>query len=244
MKEELGLLGFTDNEGKIYLSLLKHSSSSGTEIKRATGISNSRVYSALDSLIKKGFVTYVLTAKGKVFSAADPEVLKEIANERRKRVESIMPQLCDLQIKEKEITKSMIFEGFIGFKNAFYKMVKDCPTGKTIDIIGFSNQAYKNEQLRLLLSNVNTKSIKKKHKFRMILDNKDNVFFKDRKLEGISNIKFMDKGFVSPAAIDVFDDKVYIFLWDEEPFAFMIQNKNIANGFKSYFNFLWSMARG
>jgi hypothetical protein len=53
----------------------------------------------------------------------------------------------------------------------------------------------------------------------------------------------MNNNFKSPAAIDIFLDKVYIFLWDENPYAFMIQNKNIANGFKNYFQFLWSMAQ-
>lgn len=242
MNEELMLLGMTGNESKIYIDLLKHPSSSGNEIRKRTSIANSRVYSALDSLIEKGFVTFIVTSRGKSFSSVDPKVLTEIADERKKKLEEILPQLYHLQSKEREKTKSMIFEGFVGFKNAFYKMIKECPNGKTIDIIGFSNQAYKNEQLRLLLSNINTLSIKKKHKFRMILDSKENTFFKDRKLEGISSIRFMNKNFTSPAAIDVFDDKVYIFLWDEEPFAFMIQNKNIARGFKSYFNFLWKIS--
>ena len=77
----------------------------------------------------------------------------------------------------------------------------------------------------------------------MILDNKDNVFYQGRKKEGISEIKFMKKGFKSPASIDIFQDNVYILLWDEEPYVFTIKNRNIAEGFKIYFNFLWNASK-
>ena len=53
----------------------------------------------------------------------------------------------------------------------------------------------------------------------------------------------MPKGYISPAAIDIFEDYVYIFLWEEKPFVYMIKNKTIAESFKQYFNFLWKIAK-
>ena len=120
-------------------------------------------------------------------------------------------------------------------------MANLCSENETISIIGFSNQAYKNEKLKYILKNVNKISIKKKHKFKMILDSDNNMFAKDRTQEKITELRFMPKGFVSPAAIDIFEDKVYIFMWSENPYVFMIQNEEIAKGFKIYFNFLWNM---
>ncbi|HLC31658.1 MAG TPA: helix-turn-helix domain-containing protein [Candidatus Nanoarchaeia archaeon] len=236
-------LGLTEHEVSIYQMLLASPFSTGSEIKKITGISNSRVYSALDSLIQKGFVSYKITAHGRLFSAVDPSALTVAAQERVKQIESLVPTLRALQSHSRDSTTSVIYEGFQGFKNAFNDMVQECPVGEMISIIGFSNQAYKSEKLRLLLNGVNTLSLKKKHKFKMILDSKQNIFYTDRMVEGISNIRFMNKGFVSPAAIDMFLDRVYIFLWDEQPYAFMIQNTNIAKGFKSYFNFLWGIAQ-
>ena len=52
MKNELKLLGLTDNEINIYLNLMSRPKSTATSIRKATGIANSRVYSALDSLIR------------------------------------------------------------------------------------------------------------------------------------------------------------------------------------------------
>ncbi|MDP3881490.1 MAG: helix-turn-helix domain-containing protein [Nanoarchaeota archaeon] len=241
--EDLKLAGLTDNEIKIYLTLLKHPESTGTEIRKQTGISNSRVYSCLDELIRKGIVNYQIIRSGKIFSAVDPKILSDILNEKKKRFDEMIGKLTSLERKSDKNVESSIFEGFNGFKNAFYKMIEDCPKEETIYIIGFSNQAYKNERLRLLLSNINHRSIKKKHKFKMILDDRENTFYQDRKFEGISQIRFMEGGFKSPAAIDVFADYVYIFLWDENPYAFMIKNENIAQGFRTYFEFLWNIAK-
>ena len=242
MIDELKFLGLTENEIKIYLSLLKNTRSSGSQIRRLTGIANSRVYSSLDNLINLGLVSFETTTKGKIFSSADPEVIQDIFKEHMEKIENIIPGLRKMQRKTKNETKSAIYEGFNGFKTALNRFANECPAGETIYILGFSNQAYKSEKLRYILSNANKISIKKKHKFKMILDNKENIFYKDRKLEGLSQIKFMNKGFRSPAAIDIFGESVYIFLWDENPHAFVIKNKNIAEGFKNYFNFLWEIA--
>jgi sugar-specific transcriptional regulator TrmB len=243
MEEKLKLLGLTDNEIKVYIAILKECKCTGTKLRQKTGIANSRVYAALDTLLQKGIITYEKRQKGKIYSALEPEVIKEFMQERMKKIEEVIPYLKTLQQKEKETTETAVFEGFQGFKSALYKMVNECPKGGTIDILGFSNQAYKNEKLAALLRDVNKVSKVKKHKFRMILDNKKNEFFEQRKKEDLGQIRFMEKGFRSPAAIDIFQDYVFILLWEETPYAFVIRNKNIAEGFKIYFNFLWNMAK-
>jgi len=241
-KENLKLLGLTNNEIEIYLFILREGKSRATDIRKKTALANSRVYAALDSLIEKGIITYEKTPKGKLYNAPNPEIIKELFKERQEKIESIIPELKEIQQKEKSETETAVYEGFNGFKTALYNFVNECPKGETVYIIGFSNQAYKNEKLAALLRDVNKISVNKKHKFKMILDNKENKFFQERKNEKIFNIKFMDKGFKSPASIDIFQDTVYILMWDENPYVFKIKNKNIAEGFKTYFNFLWNIA--
>jgi hypothetical protein len=88
---------------------------------------------------------------------------------------------------------------------------------------------------------MNLKSLQKKQKLKIILDaSTKDTFGKDREKEKNTEVKYMPKGYVSPAAIDIFQDYVYIFLWEEKPFVFMIKNKQIAESFKQYFHFLWS----
>ena len=227
METTLQKFGLTKTETQIYLALLENQQLSGQEIRKITQIANSRVYSSLDSLIDKGLVTYFITAKHKVFSAVDPQILINISEERKKEIENIIPQLKSIQSISSNKTSSAVFEGFQGFKNALYKMAEQCRENEEVRIIGFSNQAYENKKLQYLLKSVNKISKEKNNKFKMILDSENNIFEKDRLSEGFTEIRYMPKGFVSPAAIDIFQDYVYIFMWGENPYVFMIKNEEI-----------------
>lgn len=239
--KELGLSG---NESKIYLYLLKKGSTTTGSIIKETGIANSRVYESLNSLVGKGLVTYTIQKDGKHFQAEDPQKFIEIEEERKKKIQKFLPELYNLKSSEKTETKSAIYEGFEGFKTAFNKIIDDCPIGGEILILGFSEPEFAKESLRTYLKNVNLKCRSKKQKVKLLLDRSiKETLGKDREEEGYSEVKYMPKGYISPAAIDIFENYVYIFLWEEKPFVFMIKNKTIANSFKSYFNFLWRLAK-
>tara|TARA_Y100000034_G_C6901609_1_gene417148 strand:+ start:167 stop:904 length:738 start_codon:yes stop_codon:yes gene_type:complete len=244
MQENLEKLGLTGNEAKIYLFLLKNGEKSTGPIIKQTKIANSRVYESLNSLIDKGLVTYSKQKRGKFFHAADPSKFIENEEEKLKKIQSFIPELKSLQNKDEKETNMAIYEGFDGFKTAFRKIIDDCPREETINILGFSEQPFATESLRVFISNMNLKSSKKKQKLKILLDRSaKETLGKDREKEKYSEVKYMPKGYISPAAIDIFEDYVYIFLWEEKPFVFMIKNKMIAESFKQYFNFLWGTAK-
>lgn len=243
MENHLQELGLSLNESKIYLFLLKKGKSSSGPIIKETKISNSRVYESLNSLITKGLVKYIITKTGKIFEASEPNMFLEIEEERKKKIEKLIPNLNSLKQTTQFETDTAIYEGFEGFKTAFKKIINDCPENESIFILGFSEQQFSNDSLRLFLSNMNRKSQEKKQKLKIILDqsSKQNLG-KDREKEIFSETRYMPKGYISPAAMDIFQDYVYIFLWDEQPFVFMIKNQKIADSFKQYFNVLWNIA--
>ncbi len=244
MQKKLEELGLSKNESAIYLFLLKTGDTTTGLIIKQTGIANSRVYESLSTLITKGLATYNTQKDGKHFQASPPNKFIELEEERRKKIESLIPNLTALQSSESPETKTAIYEGYEGFKTAFKKIIDDCPERETIHILGFSEQQYKTESLNLFISNMNLKSAQKKQNLKIILDQttKDSLA-KDREGEKLTEVKYMPKGYISPAAIDIFQDYVYIFLWEEKPFVFMIKNKLIAQSFKTYFEFLWKLAK-
>ena len=244
MQEKLIKLGLSKNEATIYLFLLKNPNITTGLIIKETGISNSRVYESLNSLISKGLVNYIVQRDGKSFNASPPEKFIEKEEERKKQIEELVPELKKLKSEKEFRTNTAVFEGFEGFKTAFKKIIDDCPKEETIYILGFSEPTEKKESLRLFLSNMNLKSQQKKQHLKIILGNSvKNTLGKDREKEKYTEVKYMPKGYISPAAIDIFLDYVYIFLWEEKPFVFMIKNKTISNSFKNYFNFLWKIAK-
>ncbi len=244
LEKALKELNLSGNEIKIYLFLLKIGETTTGPIIKNTQIANSRVYESLNSLIEKGFVTYNVQSNGKHFSAVEPGVLIEKQEERKRKIEQIIPQLNELKNSSVEETKTAVYEGFEGFKTAFKKIIEDCPINGEIFILGFSEQQFKSESLRLFIANMNLKSAQKKQKLKIILDSSaKETLGKDREKEKFSEVRYMPKGYISPAAVDIAGDYVYIFLWEDKPFVFMIKNKNLAESFKHYFEFLWKIAK-
>lgn len=244
MKEKLVELGLSKNEAAIYLFLLKNPETTTEPIIKETGIANSRVYESLNSLIKKGFANYAIHNNGKHFSASRPESLLEKEDEQKKKIELIIPELNKIANEKRFKTKTAVFEGFDGFKTAFKKIIDDCPKNESIYILGFSEKQISSEILQTFLTNMNLKSAQKKQKLKIILDSsaRQNLG-RDREKEKYSEVRYMPKGYISPAAIDIFLDYVYIFLWEEKPFVFMIKNEKIADSFKNYHEFLWKISK-
>jgi len=243
-EKELEELGLTKNESKIYLFLLKKGLTTTGSIIRETGVANSRVYESINSLISKGLVSYTVQKDGKHFSASDPKKLIENEEERKKKIESILPDLIKLKTTEIPEVNTAVYEGFEGFKTAFKKIIDDCPSAGEISIIGFSEQAYATKSLRTFISNMNLKSAQKKQRLKIILDSSARKSLgKDREKEKFTEVRYMPEGYISPAAVDIFQDYVYMFLWEEKPFVFMIRNSKIAESFKNYFRFLWQTSK-
>jgi hypothetical protein len=55
-----------------------------------------------------------------------------------------------------------------------------------------------------------------------------------------TKIKYLSKEYDGNVSVNIYGDKVAILMWSE-PMAILIENKEIAKIFRSYFNALWEM---
>ncbi|MDO8647946.1 MAG: helix-turn-helix domain-containing protein, partial [Candidatus Diapherotrites archaeon] len=242
--EELKELGLSENEAKIYVFLLRRGESTTGPIIKETGIANSRVYDSISSLISKGLASYMMRKEGKVFQAANPKVLVEKEEERRKKASALAQKLSVIQNKKTPKTSAGVFENFDGFKTAFRKIIDECPENGEIQILGFSEMQENSKQLRDFISKMNVKSSAKRQRLKIILgESVRKTFGKDRAKEKFASVRYLPEEFLSPAAIDIVENSVYVFLWEEKPFVFAINNEKIAESFRQYFNFLWKIAK-
>ena len=105
MIEELKLLGLTDGEIKVYLALLKLGPATNSPIARNTGLQSSTVYYCLNSLIEKGFVSYIKKGDRKHFSPLNPEDILDVLSrkeselqQQKQRIKKAIPQLKQHQL--------------------------------------------------------------------------------------------------------------------------------------------------
>jgi len=236
--EVLEQLGLTEAESKVYLALLELGSSQAGKITSKTGIHRRTVYDSIERLIEKGLVSFISQNNIKFFESVDPQQLLEILKEKQDNLKQILPQLDLLHNSSKEKQETTFFRGRLGLKSVFNHQIE---VGKEILVFGASVDAP--NILKAYFPHYDRERVKKKINVKIVFDEsvKNNDYIKS-----IPNadIKFIPKEYSSPAAINVYGDNVAIILWSDEPIAILIKNRDIAKGYKNYFNLLWNTAKG
>src|SRR4030043_426727 len=79
-------IGLTKNEAKVYETLIKFGKLGAGEISRESGVSYSKIYNVLDSLINKNLAS-VIPEKSKKFIPGSPEALIELIEKKQNKLE-------------------------------------------------------------------------------------------------------------------------------------------------------------
>ncbi len=231
-------IGLTETEIKIYLALLSIGATSAGKIVETTGIHRKNLYDALNKLIDKGLVTYVIENKIKHFQPKDPENLiryleekKNKISEKEKELEKEIPELKKkFQSLVPEI-ESEIYRGTEGIKT----ILKECLNYKEVLFIGATGDV--GERLPYFWPQYNKKRIKLKCKWKLLLihEAKNKQITQSQYYE----YKILPKMLSGLNVIYIYGDYVANVLWLEKPLAFVIKHKNLANNYRKYFDYLW-----
>ena len=237
MKEQLKEIGLTENESKVYVSLLELGPTNAGLISRKSGLHRRVVYDTIEMLIQKGLVGYIVKNNVKLFQASNPIRILEIIEERKNKIEEVMPKMLDFYIKTREKEETNFYKGKNGLKTVMEDQLDSSKNNKEILIIGGSPIAY--EILQFYFKWFDKRRVENKIKVKVIFnktDKKLNISF--------SEIKFLLDKYTSPLAVNVYGDKVALILWSKEnPLAIVIKNKEISDGYRKYFELMWRVAR-
>jgi len=240
--EVLSELGLSKREIKAYLSLLELGETRVTPLVKASGIPNSKIYETLDKLIKKGLVSYYVKENNKFYVAASPKTLFEIVDEKREKLNNILPMLM---LKQRSKSKPANVEMYEGEKAIFRMLANIIEDAKPKEeYISFS---LGEEHLRPGIETFYKKFIRlrkeKKLRIKALVNTKvrrilEKAYTKEE-LKTV-NIRYTDFNF--PQGIAVFRDKVTLMNWVGDATTILITSKNIASQFKKFFFELYDKA--
>ena len=232
--EEVGL---TKTEAKIYSTLLDSGSALAGAIAQKAGIHRRSVYDALERLIEKGLVSFITRNNRKWFEAASPNHLLHILDEKRDNIKDIIPEMEAKLKMAKELQETTFFKGKQALKTVFDDQID---TGKDIWVIGASVSAY--GTVKYYFPHYDKRRVEKKIRARIIFDESAR---KEKYLGKVplSEIRFLPKKYNNPIAINIYGDKVAIVMWTDEPAAILIRNREVADGYRKYFDLMWSIAK-
>ena len=235
IEETLQELGLNRRESICYSSLLELGSSRVGDIIKKTGIPSSKIYEILDKLIKRGFVTYVIKNNVKHFQASDPKTLLNYIEERKRKIEEIMPQLL---LKQKLSKKQSveIFEGQKAIFTLFTDLIEDAKPNELYLVFSI-NEENKSEQANLFFKNLALRRKERKLDIRLLKN--INYYVKEKH----TKLKLRYTKFNLPQGITIFRNYIVILSWVESPVAIKIESEVFANQLREFFLDLWKTAK-
>ncbi|MEK6873516.1 MAG: helix-turn-helix domain-containing protein [Nanoarchaeota archaeon] len=242
MNEEiLEDLGLTSGEIKVYISLLEIGSSTAGPIIEKSKLQHSVVHRALNSLINKGLISYILEGKRKIYQASDPENFYSFIEEKKERFSEILPELKKKQLFSKTEENATIYRGIRGIKEVYNIMIN--AKGKEYLTFGGGPPAEKLMGLTWWL-NLHNKRIANKLPSRQVFDESvKNIGGKDISKKKLTQIRYLTKEFAQFQETVMVGDYVAIAVFTENPYAFLIKDKYVAEGYRKHFEVLWKQAK-
>ena len=233
MHQQLLHIGLTNTEAKIYLMLIDLGKAQAGVLSRKTGIHRRSIYDALDRLIEKGLVSYMVENEKRWYLPTDPRRVQEIIDDQKRAIDVIMPTLMAKFGEQKSKQETLFYRGVEGIKTIFEDQIAD---GREVYIIGASHTA--KELLRFYIPHYTNKRIKKKIKLHAIYAGERHAT-----PVPLAQVRYLPDSFASPVSTNIYGEKVAIIVWSREPVAILMKNKDIAATYHSYFEMLWKMGK-
>jgi len=235
IKLALKRFGLTENEAEVYLLLLKLGNAQASEVAQKTNIHRINVYDILKRLQERGLVSFVVMGKRKQYEAINPKRILEIEEERKKEIESIIPDLLKQRELGKEPQEVTVFKNKQGIKNITRELTKLKEFDFFASGYGFSQyfgQEYSDTWHAQLKVN--------KVKIRCLISGK---FKRDLNIPEVLNYRYLPSEFIFPSTTLIYKDKVLIIMWSANPIAILIRGKEIHDSYQNFFNILWKFSK-
>jgi len=231
--QTLQIFGLNEKEAKTYFVSLELGLAKVNEISKKSGVIRETTYSIIDSLLRKGLLSYVIKSGIKYFEAADPKKLKSILQEKEKLIDKILPNLEILNKMKTIKPKIGLYEGKEGIKT----IMEDILQTKEKEILIIASNKNLSEILRFYFPNFVKKRIKLGIRIKLLTDKK--VLTKQ-----LIKYKYLPKEFKFKTANYIYANKIVIIsLSQKEPIGILIEDKEIADAQKNFFNLLWHLLK-
>ncbi|MFA4880356.1 MAG: helix-turn-helix domain-containing protein [Candidatus Doudnabacteria bacterium] len=238
---KLKKLGFTENEAKVYLVLLKTGFSTAGPIIKATDLHRNIVYDCLDKLVKRKLASESLLRGKKHFRPLNPEKIVRVKQQNLALAEQVVPALQKL--KKSEAQEVTIYEGSEGFQNVHIYQLEHSKAGETFYVImAGGSEWYKNMG----------KGFKKFEKARLAknisikltaLESRRGEMQSEQGQRKFFSVRYLPAMFKNPTDITVWGDSASIFIFGEPVLSIVITNRKVAQAFKKHFEDLWKIAK-
>ena len=233
-------VGLAKNEARIYETLLELGESTVGQIAARSKVHRRNTYDSLRRLIEKGLVFEIIQTTENHYSAVEPHKLLEALDEKRLSLTKVLPDLEKLYTGVPRIQAVYIYRGTEGWKNYIRDIIR---IGKDVFAIG-AKAPLNNPRLRGTLELLRKDIESRKIRFYNLYD----AAVKGTKHVGFLNesYRFLPKNYDTRCTIAIMADRIVVFSgvtvgnYDENTSFTVIVNQEIAEAYRSWFQFMWN----
>lgn len=235
--EELGL---TQAEIKVYIALLELGTSSAGLILEKSKLQNSVVHRALNSLIEKGIISFILEGKKKIYQATNPENFHDFIESKKRRFDQLLPELKKKQELTEKQTYAEVFKGKRGITQLYTTLINS--GGKEYNTFGGGSEVCYEVMGETWWDSIHTKRIAKKICCRQVFDQTVRLYGDKINKRPLSHVKFLPKEHAQLQETVIVGEMVGIAIFTENPYGILIKDKAVADGYRKQFEILWKKA--
>lgn len=239
LQKELLAAGLSESEAGIYLAALELGETTVSRLARKAGIKRTTAYLVIESLKEKGLISSLKKEAASVFFAEDPRKLHDVLEERRQKIDKIMPELLAFTNLIDRKPEIKFYEGDEGIR----EILKDILRYPNSEVLGWVSEDYvKYFKEDFFINHFIPKRVEKKISARTIAPENQIIREIVGKTEVISirRTKFIasDKFNLSIEMHIYGKNKVGLLSCSEE-IGLIIRSQKIHDSLKSIFEIMW-----
>ena len=236
--------GLNKNEIKVFLALVELGGGFAKEIIEKTKFHKNIIYDNIYKLIDKGLVSETLIDNKKYFECENPQIIDDFIEKTQndfKKYKQEIEKLKEKILEKKKIptkTQTRMYSGIEGVKQVLRHTLDNnedylaigAPK-ESVDILG--KLFWRNFAVKQADNNIRSKLIfnESLRNFTKIVDTAHN------------EIRFLKDSFEPLTEIMIYGKFVATIVWSKEPIATLIENEEVAQSYKKYFNILWKQTK-
>lgn len=246
MKIKLDILheiGLTRKEAELYTALLKLGESPVADLINQTKTHPQIVYSTLKSLTEKGLVITSYQRHRRYIRAEQPQQLNTLEKQRLKQLDELIPALVSLQSPPEEATVR-VYKGNTAVRDDREKAVEVLSNGEILFILGGGAQGkfikiMRDQHVELERRRVNKGVVKKM----LAYVNQRDLIEQTNIIKTLTETRYLPENYATPTSLFIYGPFSSTVIWLPEPIVITVENKEVADGNRNYFNSLWHIAQ-
>lgn len=238
--------GFTQNEAKLYLTLLRVGECKVGMLIKESNFKSGKIYQVLDSLARKGLVSFVVKNNVKYCFSQEPKRILDYIRSKKHRLEEseqdflkYLPDLTKLRAFHKESCDVKVYDSVEGIRSVLFFFMDKIDKDSTVFLYGANDDPKrdivllwrkydelckdKNIRTKVIMTSISESGRAKRR------NNQGNKSY--RYLKGTDLSNFM-----------VSKNMVLLFNFDQ-PSCILIENSAYSRQFINLFSFLWNHAK-